>query len=132
MVVRALSIFDVNPKAQEAFEQALERGELNYPDPDQGQPSPLVIRYGDEDHAYINVNFEHGEAVIRDGADPTGTAHKFPEDQWRTYTGQESRDEAMEQVAKENADRGIGLDGLKTGEQADRVVDPADTRRDRR
>lgn len=125
------TIFDLNPKAQKAFEDAFNRGDLDYPAATDGQTAPLVIRYGDDDNAYLNINFENGEVMVRDGADPSGTAHRFAEDQWRTWTGQPSHDEEMEQVRSEQAAEGVGLEGLKTGETDDRTVDPADTARDR-
>lgn len=125
------TVFKLNPKAQKAFEDAFKSGELDYPAATDGQTAPLVLRYGDDDSAYLNINFENGEVMVRDGADPTGKAYRYPEDQWRTWTDQPSHDEEMEQVREQQADDGVGLEGLKTGETADRTVDPADTNRDR-
>lgn len=122
----APALFAMNPAAQDKLEKAFNEGALNCPDLDDGQPSPLVLRYGDEENDYINVNFENGEVVVRDGNDPTGEAHKFPEDQWRSYTGQPSREEAGRQLKEQQAKDGVGLEGLKTGEVDDRTKSPED------
>jgi hypothetical protein len=116
----ALQLFTA-PTAQDAFQEAFEGGKLDYPDANAGDIGPQVIRYGDEENDYLDVQFQNGEVMIRDGNDPTGEAHRFPEDQWRAYTGQPSREEAAAALKEQQAKDGVGLEGLKTGEQADRT-----------
>jgi hypothetical protein len=51
-----------------------------------GQPMPaLIVEYGDGPHDYISTDFDAGQAIVRNGNDPTGRAWKFPEATWRRF-----------------------------------------------
>lgn len=116
---RMLNLFD-RPTAHDALKKAIDNHALDYPDTDQEPQNPTVLRYGDDENDYIDVQFINGEVVVRDGNDRTGEAHKFTEDEWRSYTGQPSREEAARAAKDRQAKAGVGLEGLKTGEVADR------------
>jgi hypothetical protein len=51
-----------------------------------GNPMPaLIVEYGSGQHQYIATTFDAGQAIVQDGADPTGKAWKFPESAWRRF-----------------------------------------------
>jgi hypothetical protein len=53
------------------------------------EPKPLIVWYADgakHPNAYIGVQFENNEVIVRDGNDPTGKALHFTREQWASYT----------------------------------------------
>lgn len=51
-----------------------------------GSPMPaLIVEYGPGANQYVSTVFDAGQAIVQDGADPTGKAWKFPEAAWRRF-----------------------------------------------
>lgn len=51
-----------------------------------GSPMPaLIVQYGPGQNDYISTVFDAGQAIVQNGADPTGKAWKFPESDFRRF-----------------------------------------------
>jgi hypothetical protein len=78
-------------------------------DAPQSEPDPLVVWYADQDkhpNAYIGVQFENGEVIVRDGNDPTGKALHFTREQWASYTDPEWADDEEAEPTPEPVEAG--------------------------
>jgi hypothetical protein len=51
-----------------------------------GSPMPaLIVQYGDGPNDYVSTVFDAGQAIVQNGADPTGKAWKYPEADFRRF-----------------------------------------------
>jgi hypothetical protein len=51
-----------------------------------GAPMPaLIVQYGPGQNDYISTVFDSGQAIVQNGADPTGKAWKYPEADFRRF-----------------------------------------------
>jgi hypothetical protein len=51
-----------------------------------GAPMPaLIVQYGPGSNDYISTVFDSGQAIVQNGADPTGKAWKYPEADFRRF-----------------------------------------------
>jgi len=65
-------------------------------------PPALIVEYGDGPHQYVSTVFDAGQAIVQDGADPSGKAWKFPETAWRRFVARVRGDEIPDALQNSN------------------------------